>query len=236
MRTGKNKVQDRGGRRVPSRSLRGMLILLCALALAAGPAGAALAQDGQDQAQAFEQGSQDRVPAFVQELTRMLEGQEGWSGQDVAALATAARDLDWDGTENADPAVVALALQLGKQEAEEMEPLDQARLALQLALVAVEMESLGYGEREVARVALYGVRDALGEMQAILRERGEADLGLLIRNRIRSQLRNAHQVRVREDALNRARERSGGAGGLSFTAVPREVTGGEGDRGGPFIP
>jgi hypothetical protein len=195
-----------------------MLVLLCALALAAGTTGAARAQDGLEQA-----------PAFVQELTRMLEEQEGWSGQEVAALAAAARDLDWEGTEAADPEVVALALQLGEREAVEIQPRDQARLALQLALAAVEMESLGYREREVARVTLNGVRDALGEVQARLRERREADLGQLARNRIRNQLRKAHQVQVREDALNRARERSGGAAGLGFTGIPREVSV---DRGG----
>lgn len=227
MRTGKNRVPDRGVRRVRSRCMRGALILICALALAAGTAGFAPAQDGLEQ-----------EPAFVQKLTRMLEEQEGWSGQDVAALATAARDLDWEGTDAADPAVVALALRLGEQEAEEMEPLDQARLALELALVAVEMESLGYGEREVARVTLNGVRDALGEIQGWQREGREGrNLGLLVRNRIRTQLRKTHQVRVREDALNRARERSGGAAGLGFTAVPGEVSGGSGgDDGGPFIP
>jgi len=163
------------------------------------------------------------TPPFVDELTALLESR-GWSEEEVFNLAEAAKELEWEQAEGADPEVVALALELGKKQEATMEPLEQAQLALELALTAVEMESLGYNERVVARAALNGVRDIVSDIKNWKQTGKQGNLGELIRNRLRNEVHTASRLEVREQVRVRAQERSGGPSESGFSQVPSGIS------------
>ena len=144
---------------------------------------------------AEEQNDAERPP-FVEQLLGLLQ-QEGWSPAEIRELVAAADEIDWDGTEPADPAVVALALELGRQQ--DLEPGERALMALELALTAVEMEALGYDDRAVARAALRGVRDAMDDARLPRAERpDDRPFGLQVRDRILAQLELNNRAELRD--------------------------------------
>lgn len=205
MSTSRKKMKKRVG------MVRGILVVAFTLAFTFGFGVPLLGQETGD------------TPPFIEELSGLLEGR-GWSAEDVARVVEAAKTLDWEGAEGADPEVVALALELGKREEADMEPLEQAQLALELALTAVEMESLGYGERSVARAALNGVRNILSDIRSWKEGGREGNLGELIRNHLRNEVLSAGRSQVQEQARQRALERSGGASESGFSQIPSGVS------------
>jgi hypothetical protein len=172
------------------------------------------------------------TPPFVDKLSGLLESR-GWSTEEIASIIEASKTLNWERAEGADPEVVALALELGKREESGMEPLEQAELALQLALTTMEMKSLGYEERAVARAALNGVRNVLREIIRWREGGKEGNLGELIRNRLRNEVRSACYLQVREQTRERTRERVGGASQSEFSQIPSGLSRGKsGDNRG----
>lgn len=166
------------------------------------------------------------TPTFVKNLSGLLR-ERGWSADDISRLVEAAKALDWEGTEGAEPEVVALALEFGKREEAGMEPPEQAQLALELALTAMEMESLGYKERTVARAALNGVRNILTDIRRWREGGREGNLGELVRNRLRNEVRAACSLQVQEQTRERTRERIGGASQTGFSQIPSGVSHGK---------
>jgi hypothetical protein len=140
-------------------------------------------------------------PVFVDELMSLLQ-QEQWNASQIRELLAAADRLDWDGTDSADPAVVALALQLGHQE---LEAGEQAIMALDLALTAVQMQALGYDERTVARAVLRGVRDAMADVRDDTRTSGDQSFGLQVRDHILAHLELDSRVELSIRGRDRAR-------------------------------
>jgi len=173
----------------------------------------------------------NKPSTFVEELSSLL-GDRGWTEEEVSRLVDAAKELNWEGAEDAGPEVVALALEFGKKEEADMEPLEQAQLALELALTAVEMESMGYDERSVARVALNGVRDMLSEIQSWREGGGEGNLGEMIRNRLSNEVRSMAMVQVHERARDKAQEQSGGVSETGFSQIPSDVSSGVSEQPG----
>ena len=164
--------------------------------------------------------AEDAPPQFVEDLAALLEGGE-FTGEEIAALVTAAQELDWEGAEAADPAVVALALEMSESEngEKDLEPLEQAQLALELALTAVEMENEGYEQRVIARAAIEGARQITARIQEWKREGEPEELGERIRNTVRERVVEVARERGDADgfgrpdqARSRAGERPEGAG------------------------
>lgn len=146
-------------------------------------------------------------PQFVQNLAALLEGGE-FTGEEVARLVTAAQQLNWEQTEKADPAVVALALQMSANPngEEDLEPLEQAQLAHELALTAVEMENEGYEERVVARAAIEGARQVTSRIQEWKRESESENLGEQIRNTVRKRVVEVARERADAEGVDRAQK------------------------------
>jgi len=138
---------------------------------------------------------------FVSELMVGLL-QEGWTAEEVRTLV--AQDVDWEQAQGANSDVVALALQFAKSKDEEMEPMEQALLAIELALAAIEMEAVGIGEVSIAITALEGVRDILTDIWAFRSgELDEGNLGDVIRTKMGEQV----SIATREHARDRISER-----------------------------
>ncbi|MFW6139320.1 MAG: hypothetical protein ACOC7U_09115 [Spirochaetota bacterium] len=175
-------------------------------------------------------GQQEENPPFIEELSALLS-EKGWSEQEVNNLVEAAQELEgWEDAEEADPEVVALALELGKNEDQQMEPLEQAQLALNLALTAVEMNQLGYNERAVARAALNGARDTIAEIQTWKSEGKPGSLGELVRENVRSRIHTTQGTELQQQARERARQRSGGAAEAGFSNIPSGALPEQGDN------
>lgn len=146
-------------------------------------------------------------PEFASDLLDLLvDG--GWTPEQLRELA--AQDVDWKQAEGADPEVVAMALQFARNEDEEMEPMEEALLAIELALAATEMEAVGIGKLTIAITALEGVRDILTDIQAF--RSGDLmgkELGETIRTRMRERVRVAARVHARDRMHERDREARG---------------------------
>lgn len=159
---------------------------------------------------AFGQDEPEEAPQFVSDLAALLERGE-FNGQEIAAFVRAAQDLDWDDAEGADPALVALALEQNADEENGLEPLEEARLALELALTTLEMENAGYDDRVVARAAVEGSREVVRQIQAWKQEGSTENLGHRIRETVRTRVRSAIDSREAQERADRARNRGPGA-------------------------
>ncbi|MGQ9616416.1 MAG: hypothetical protein ACUVWJ_08455 [Spirochaetota bacterium] len=208
MSTSKKKIKK------SVRMVRGILVVSLTLAFTFGFGFSLPAQETGDKS------------SFIEELSGLLESR-GWTDEKITQLVEATKSFDWRGTEGADPEVVALALELGKREEAGMGPLEQAQLALELALTAVEMESLGYQERTVARAALNGVRNILTDIRRWREGGREGNLGELVRNRLRNEIRTACSLQVQEQTRERTRERVGGVSQSGFSQIPSGVSHGK---------
>jgi len=152
-------------------------------------------------------------PGFVEELLSLLQS-EGWTVEELRALA--GQGVPWEEAEGANPEVVALALQLARSEDEELEPMVQALMAIDLARAAIEMENLGIGELTIALSALEGVREILTDIQAFRSGGLEGNLGEAIRTRMRGWVtaaaREQTQKRVEQRLQEAKANRPAGAG------------------------
>lgn len=133
--------------------------------------------------------------AFVTKLLVQLQ-QDGWSPAASAALGNAASRLDWSGTDNADPQVVALALEYGASHDAALTATAQAQIALQLALSSVEMEKSGLSQQSAAVAALTALQSSLAELQAAIANHtpgsGVGDIiGKAVSNAVRDQVQSS---------------------------------------------
>jgi len=142
-------------------------------------------------------------PEFVNELLALLQ-KEGWTAEELRALA--AQNVPWEDAAGAEPEVVALALELARSEDQELEPMTQALMAIDLAQAAMEMESLGMGELTIAVTALQGVREILGDVRAFRLGEIEGNLGEAIRTRMRERVATAARAQAQERIQSRVQE------------------------------
>lgn len=143
-------------------------------------------------------------PAFVGKLLVQLR-QDGWSPAASQALAQAAEKLNWNGTNGADPEVVALALEFGAKQDSSLPATIQARLALELAVSSVEMEQAGMGQRSVAIAALNAVRYSMPDLQsAVAGHTPGTGVGDIIGKAVSTAVRNQIQASLGPQANGHA--------------------------------
>ncbi|RPJ07185.1 MAG: hypothetical protein EHM28_08060 [Spirochaetaceae bacterium] len=134
----------------------------------------------------------------------------GWNNEELGGFMYAAQEMSWNGVENGDPEMVALALHYCRQNQVAFQAQDRVQLAFNLAAMGIEMEALGFARRNITITAI-GVSREVGEA---LKARTNADnttgKGDLIRDRIRDQLctegLQENQERIMERLTNRVRE------------------------------
>ncbi len=169
--------------------------------------------------------AQEEVP-FLENLQQQLK-QRQWTGEEVGELIQAAKAFQWEGTNPEHAEVVAMALQYSLRTDENLMGQERARLALELALGAQEMEQMGFQRREIARTSLECTREMIREMEQ-LRERDENlpegnppmepnELAVQLRERARSRI----EEQIRNETPAQVRQRS------------EDVEGGPQNGGGP---
>jgi hypothetical protein len=176
------------------------------------------------------------VERFIQELQNSLQ-ERGWSEAELEAFADAARELDWEGSIGANAEIVARTLQYAKNRgdsapedseaaegAEESEAAERARIALENAITAREMERAGFDDREIARTALESTREMLGVIEEWHRGGREGNLGEQLRERVAEEVRERARNHAEEELQNRGRSRGrhgrGAAGDIEPPAAP----------------
>jgi hypothetical protein len=123
----------------------------------------------------------------------------GWNEDAVQQFKNAANGLDWSGAENADPKLVAWALEFGMSD-DAVAVQERAQLALALATHTAQMTRLGYTDRDLAAAAVQATRLATETMTRSRNESGDPDaIGDMVRTRLgeamEQQTRTATQVR-----------------------------------------
>lgn len=136
-------------------------------------------------------------PPFVLDLAGELRG-NGWTEEEVACFTDAAFALDWQGTEDTDVEIAALALGYFRAEsADDQSGEQQARLALELALASRAMAESGFEKIDIARIELEGIRAGL--VGGTASDGSGNEFGQRVRQEILSSL----QRRMREVATGR---------------------------------
>lgn len=145
-------------------------------------------------------GARENAP-FVSRLETELQ-KNNFSEEEAAAIAAAARDYDWSNAEDADPALIARALRRVEEDGEdgeELTTLEQAQLALQLALTATEMHDKGYDETTVARATLQSVHTLVSQIRSWKENGKQGNLGEIVRGTVSSEVEA--EARKRGDAV-----------------------------------
>lgn len=161
--------------------------------------------------------------SFFEELSFFLI-KNGWKKDEVSILIEEARKLEWKEAIKADPEVLALALSLGKKEGIDLEPMEQAQLAIEIALTVVEMKTLGYSDRVVVRAAINGIRNMLLDIQDWKRKGKKGKLGEIIRANMREQVRTAAVSQVHEHAMERMKKQSRRTSESGFSYIPGNIS------------
>ena len=160
---------------------------------------------------------------FLDELSSILI-QHGWNPGYVENMILEAKNLNWKDADQANPEITALTLQYMKKENMKLEPLEQAQFALQIALNEVEMQKMGYNDHEVASIVLNGVRNMLSDIQTWKQNGKVGNLGKIVRNQIKNEIRNTEIYRMHEQANQRNREQNRDISENCFKHVPSKVS------------
>ncbi|MFP4180613.1 MAG: hypothetical protein ACLFSA_11220 [Spirochaetaceae bacterium] len=171
------------------------------------------------------QETEDEMPEFVRETIELLR-QDGWSEEQLEDFRAAAEEREWEDAEDAEPEVVAMALQLANQDREELEGAENAELALELAAMARNMERSGFGKNEISRAAFEGTRAAVQDMERIRAEEGAVE-GEAVREEVQERVQQEIHKRMNDamDRQSRARGRAGGPKGAGKDRGDKERDG-----------
>jgi hypothetical protein len=164
---------------------RAALLIAALLFLAAAVPGRAQEQDVED--------------SFVRALLRYMEA-EGWETSETGILSRYLHTYRWEKLAQVDPEVVGLAMELTRRQQEQIGGEDSARLAYQLALMAREMQTLGFEPQQITRAAVNGVRAVLVHQQRIRLGETAYDLPEAIKQCLSEQIRLQDQIRLQQRA------------------------------------
>jgi hypothetical protein len=187
---------------------RSRILVLAALVAAFGLP-AAWAQS------AAEPAAQPAAPGPGGQFENALSAQlraNGWSEQELAAFEDAAHQLDWSGARLGNAEGVALALTLQQRERLQLSATEQARVALQLAVMTAEMNAAGFREHDCAAAAVDAARNTLGEIRAWMTGGRHGELGQLIRSRVAETVRARVQTVAAEQSAGNGTDSPAGPG------------------------
>ena len=139
---------------------------------------------------------------FLAEFEQAL-GERGFTAEEAAAIAEAARSLDWSDGRRADPGVVADAVARSRDEGSNLKPDKQALLAQKLAESSVRLRVEGYEPSDVSVATVEAVsvlRDQINDWKA---SGSEEELGQIVRTTVASVARETARAQEQERAGNR---------------------------------
>jgi len=146
--------------------------------------------------------AQASAPEYLTAITGELE-RLGWTPERVEEFRDAGDDKEWDSLTEAEPDIVARALELARRGEVELQAAENVELAFELARMVQRMRELGFERRMIARVSFEGVR-GLSRDLAQGRSQGEPQTGQS------SQFRADFRERIRQhlDRANDSRQRA----------------------------
>lgn len=152
--------------------------------------------------------------AFLDRLETALANTE-FTESEVQAIIEASGEFSWETAEGADAQAVARALAYAKRENADLEPGQQAELALELAQNAVRLEEENYEESVVAQATLEAVRSMLGQIEDWKSGDQSENLGEIVRNTVSSEARKAakKQASDKQKAAETGQEKASSAVG-----------------------
>ena len=143
---------------------------------------------------------------FIEQLRQRLADQD-WTEGEIREMVQAARRLNWEETNPENAEIVALALQLGRQDRTQLDGAENAQLALELAMAAREMKQAGIGDRDIARACMVCTREMLQEMEQLRTQ----DQGTVPEEQLREMIRNMIQNRIQAAAKEQIASRGANA-------------------------
>lgn len=152
-----------------------------------------------------ESGSASELPEALQKMLK----DEGWTLEQIRALAREQVNWDQAGSEDAELLRTCLQYMKEKHAAEDLEV--QARTMVEVTTMAQTMRALGFEERQIVRTALNGTREVLAELEKLQdrsRTRTAYENGLqeMIRNQFEKQLQGTMYQQARYEVRERARD------------------------------
>jgi len=159
---------------------------------------------------------------FLADLSLEL-AELGWDDDVVAEFEGAAEELDWSGAENADPRLLAWALEFGISD-DALAVQERVQIALALANNTAQMTRLGYSDRDIAAAAMEATRTVVQEMTQLGTGGENSDP---VNEMIRVRMKEAMEEQTRTMKVNQVR--GGNASGSAYGV-------GESDAGIPLGP
>lgn len=152
--------------------------------------------------------------AFLDRLETVLENSE-FTESEVQAIIEAAGEYSWEAAEGANAQSVARALAYAQSENADLEPGQQAELALELAQNAARLEEENYDEAVVAEATLEAVRSMQEQIEDWKSGDQSENLGEIVRTTVSSEVRKAakKQASDQQKSAETGREKASSAVG-----------------------
>jgi hypothetical protein len=148
------------------------------------------------------------TPEFQQALQEVLKN-EDWSREQIEELIK--KEVYWNQAGPQDFELVPICLQYVKETHEGIGPEVQARIAVEVMMMARQMRGFGFGEQQIIRAALNGTREALFELAKLqeterVRTGYDTGIGQMIRSQFEEQLHAAMYLQARHKVKTRVQD------------------------------
>lgn len=148
---------------------------------------------------------------FAERLETALESAD-FTVEEAEAVRSAIENREFGELEAADAQLVARALVLAREEQNDLDPDENAELALELARNTLQLRQENYDSTEVARATMDAVRAMHQDIERWQSGEMEEPLGEMIRNQVRNQVREVARKQGQEKAAEKAAEKEAGSG------------------------
>ena len=165
----------------------------------------------------FAAGAQEATDeSFTERLVTALSN-SGFTQEEVQAIIDSADEAEWEAVEVARAESVARALSLAKDQEADLDPEQNAELALELAQNTIRLESENYEDTVVAQATLEAVRSMLGRIEQWKSGDQSENLGEIVRERVSTEARKAAQKQASEQKKSAEEGKSKGSQAVDET-------------------
>ena len=165
----------------------------------------------------FAAGAQEATEeSFTDRLDTALSN-SSFTQEEVEAIIDSADEAEWESVEGAHAEAVARSLSLAKDQEADLEPEQNAELALELAQNTIRLENENYEDTVVAQATLEAVRSMLSRIEQWKNGDQTQNLGEMVRQSVSSEARKAAQKRASEQKKSAEEGKSKGAQAVEET-------------------
>ncbi|MCF7915892.1 MAG: hypothetical protein K9L66_12055 [Spirochaetaceae bacterium] len=148
--------------------------------------------------------------SFTERLDTALRN-SGFTQEEVEAIIDSADESEWEAVEGGHAEAVARALSLAKDQEADLDPEQNAELALELAQNTIRLENENYEDTVVARATLEAVRSMLGRIEQWKSGDQSENLGEIVRERVSTEARKAAKKQASEQKKSAEEGKSKGS-------------------------